>query len=102
MTKMNASNPGYAPLLREAVERASLAAGECYEPYLDDSSADDVAHWWLHLHCSFLVQFLMKMRQVAHKPDGQPLTLDEILDEFTRIMKKVVKDQQIVGNEDLH
>ena len=89
---MNRNNPAYEKLIRETVDNLNTVVHEAYAPWEKDASLDAMAHFDLHIQCAFLVNFMMRLRECSVNPEGEPLSMEDVFNEFMKITQRVIKE----------
>lgn len=89
---MNSTHEDYPELIHSAVKKMREVVKEEYQPYVENAPTSDIVHYELHVVCSFLMNFLLKLVDNSHFITGEKMTIDHAYDEFTRIFTNSLKD----------
>ena len=89
---MNSRNPEYPNLLHTVATKMKDIVKQEYEPYVENAEISDIVHYELHVVCSFLMSFLIKLSKNAQMTDGSKVSIDHSYAEFSRIMEAAMED----------
>lgn len=89
---MKPDNPEYSTLLNTVVTELRKVVKDAYKPYLENVELKDVINYELHVVCSFLMNFLIKISDTGAKSDGTHMTVLDAWEEFSRIMGTSIHD----------
>lgn len=99
---MNRNNPDYPELIRDTVEGMVEVVKNNYEPYFEPATIDDICHYELHVICSFLMRFLIKMKEVSKDSKGNNLTIQMAFDELCIILQRCITEYAEEKNKQEH
>jgi len=90
---MNRKNPEYPDLIKKTVEGMVEVVKNNYTPFMQESSLDDMCHYELHVLCSFVMRFILKIGEFSSTASGGKVTPQMAFDELSTILQGCITDQ---------
>lgn len=89
---MNSKHPDYPELLHNVIFKMREVVKDAYLPFVESAPIDDIVNYELHVTCSFLMNFLIRLTDTGKFANGEKMTVDHAYIEFSRIMASSIEE----------